>query len=60
MIIEASLMLEKINTIVSQMLPKRYWESLNIYCSSLGKLGVTYGCIAVVREQLLSILDKTL
>jgi N-acetylglucosamine repressor len=55
-IIEASLMLEEIKTIVSQSLPKRYWESLNIYCSSLGELGVAYGCIAVVRDQLLSIL----
>lgn len=57
-IIDASLMLDEIKTIVSQMLPKRYWESLDIYCSSLGELGVAYGCIAVVRDQLLSILAE--
>ncbi|MDF2636440.1 MAG: rok family protein [Pelosinus sp.] len=54
-IIDDSL-LNEIKTIVAQMLPKYYWETLDIYCSNLGELGVAYGCIAVVRDQLISIL----
>jgi N-acetylglucosamine repressor len=54
-IIDASL-LKEIKTIVMQRLPSYYWETLDIYCSNLHELGVTYGCIAVVRDQLLSIL----
>lgn len=52
------MMLNKINIIVAQMLPKHYCDDLDIYCSNLGELGVGYGCIAIVRDKLIGILSN--
>ena len=56
--IDASL-LNEIKTIIAQMLPKHYWEPLEIYCSGLGELCVAYGCIAIVRDRLIGILGDS-
>lgn len=41
---------------VYNMLPDHYLKTLKVYCSGLKELGVAYGSIAIVREQLIDIL----
>lgn len=52
-------MLKELSANVAGMLPEHYWRHLEIYCSSLGELSVAYGCIAIVRDELINILSDS-
>lgn len=48
--------LTEIKRIVTKMLPEHYRRNLHIYCSNLGELCVAYGCVAIVRDNLINII----
>ena len=52
-----SSLLDRVKQHVNDIIPHYFRKNLEIYCSELGEYSIVYGCVASVKENLVSILS---